>query len=41
MKVGKKELYLLLALLGIGIAICAWQFGFKKINVKKGEKTHG
>ena len=34
MKVGKKELYLLLALLGIGIAICAWQFGFKKINVK-------
>lgn len=34
MKVGKKELYLLLALLGIGIAICAWQFGFNKINAE-------
>lgn len=34
MKVSKKELYLLLALLGIGIAVCAWQFGFKKINEK-------
>ena len=34
MKVSKKELYLLLALLGIGIAVCAWQFGFKKINAK-------
>lgn len=34
MKVGKKELYLLLALLGIGIAVCAWQFGFKKINAE-------
>lgn len=32
MKVSKKELYLLLALLGIGIAVCAWQFGFKRIN---------
>lgn len=37
MKVGKKELYLLLALLGIIIAICAWQFGFNKMN----EKTQG
>lgn len=34
MKVSKKEIYLLLALVGIGIAICAWQFGFKKINAK-------
>ena len=34
MKVSKKELYLLLALLGIGIAVCAWQFGFKKINAQ-------
>ncbi len=34
MKVGKKEIYLLLALLGIGIAVCAWQFGFNKINAK-------
>ena len=34
MKVSKKEIYLLLALLGIGIAVCAWQFGFKKINVQ-------
>lgn len=34
MKVGKKELYLLLALLGIGIAVLAWQFGFNKLNVK-------
>lgn len=37
MKVGKKELYLLLALLGVAIAYCAWQFGFNKIN----EKTEG
>ena len=34
MKVGKKELYLLLALLGVGIAVLAWQFGFNKLNVK-------
>ena len=34
MKVSKKEIYLLLALVGIGIAVCAWQFGFKKINEK-------
>ena len=34
MKISKKEIYLLLALLGIGIAVCAWQFGFKKINAK-------
>ena len=34
MKVSKKELYLLLALLGVGIAFCAWQFGFKKMNAK-------
>lgn len=34
MKISKKEIYMLLALLGIGIAICAWQFGFKKINVE-------
>ena len=34
MKISKKEIYLLLALLGIGIAVCAWQFGFKKINEK-------
>ena len=34
MKVSKKEIYLLLALLGVGIAVCAWQFGFKKINEK-------
>lgn len=34
MKVGKKEIYLLLALLGIGIAVLAWQFGFNKINAK-------
>ncbi len=34
MKVSKKELWLLLAILGIGIAVCAWQFGFKKINEK-------
>ena len=34
MKVSKKEIYLLLALVGIGIAVCAWQFGFKKINAK-------
>lgn len=32
MKVSKKEIYLLLALVGIAIAFCAWQFGFKKIN---------
>ena len=34
MKISKKEIYLLLALVGIGIAVCAWQFGFKKINAK-------
>lgn len=34
MKVSKKELYLLVALLGVIIGFCAWQFGFKKINVK-------
>lgn len=34
MKVSKKELYLLLALVGVIIAICSWQFGFKKINEK-------
>lgn len=34
MKVSKKELYLLLALAGVIIAICSWQFGFKKINEK-------
>ena len=34
MKVSKKELYLLLALLGIGIAVCVWQFGFNKMNAK-------
>lgn len=34
MKISKKEIYLLLALLGVGIAVCAWQFGFKKINEK-------
>ena len=34
MKASKKEVYLLVALLGIGIAVCAWQFGFKKINAQ-------
>lgn len=34
MKIGKKEISILLALLGIGIAVLAWQFGFNKINVK-------
>lgn len=34
MKVSKKEIYLLVALLGVIIGFCAWQFGFKKINVK-------
>ena len=34
MKISKKEIYLLLALVGVGIAVCAWQFGFKKINAK-------
>ncbi len=34
MKVSKKEIYLLLALLGVIFAVCAWQFGFKKINEK-------
>lgn len=34
MKVSKKELYLLLALVGVIIAICSWQFGFRKINEK-------
>ena len=39
MKISKKEIYLLLALVGIGIAVCAWQFGFKKINTKTEELT--
>lgn len=34
MKASKKEVYLLVALLGIGIAVCAWQFGFKRINAQ-------
>ena len=34
MKVSKKELYLLLALVGVIVAVCAWQFGFKKITEK-------
>ena len=34
MKISKREIYLLVALLGIGIAVCAWQFGFKKINAE-------
>ncbi len=34
MKISKKEIYLLLALVGIGIAVCVWQFGFKKINAQ-------
>ena len=34
MKVSKKELYLLLALVGVIVAVCAFQFGFKKINEK-------
>lgn len=37
MKISKKEIYMLLALLGIGIAVCAWQFGFKKINMRTEE----
>ena len=37
MKVSKKEIYLLLALVGIGIAFCSWQFGFKKINARTDE----
>lgn len=37
MKISKKEIYMLLALLGIGIAVCAWQFGFKKINAQTEE----
>ena len=34
MKVSKKELYMLLMLAGVGIALCAFFFGFKKINEK-------
>lgn len=34
MKVSKRDLYLLLALAGVIIAFCAWNFGFKKMNAK-------
>lgn len=34
MKVSKRDLYLLLALAGIIIVFCAWQFGFKNMSAK-------
>lgn len=34
MKVSKRDLYLLLALAGVIIAFCSWQFGFKKMTAK-------
>ena len=34
MKVSKRDLYLLLALAGVIIAFCAWNFGFKKMTAK-------
>lgn len=34
MKVSKKELYMLLMVAGFGIALCAYFFGFQKINQK-------
>lgn len=34
MKVSKRDLYLLLAVAGIIIAFCSWQFGFKKMSAK-------
>lgn len=34
MKVSKRDLYLLLALAGVIIAFCAWNFGFKKVSAK-------
>lgn len=34
MKVSKRDLYLLLAVVGVIIAFCSWQFGFKKMSEK-------